>query len=310
MARTALNAPAHRIAPRMPLSSGQGAPNQAPSIDFLGVGTQDSRLAYNTANSAAGAQIIGWYGVGLIKTTSQAPSAISATNIATAQVAASGTALTLTAGTGISAVAAGGFLALPSLKTVPAGALVIDGLPAYLSWGTSDFTKMYSEAAGICRCVSVTAAAGATGGALLISGYDWYGYPMTDTVTAVASSTVNSLKAFKFVTSVVPQFTDGTHNYSVGTADIFGLGLAATKFANVLVYWNGILQTNTFGAGGGTFVAADATSPATSATGDTRGTFAVGSASDATKVLDMFVYVTGTRANLAPTIGLTGVLQA
>ena len=310
MARTALNAPAHRIAPRMPLGSGQGAPNQAPSLDFLGNGIQDSRLIWNSANSSTGAQIVGWYGQGFIKTCSQVPSTISTTNIAAAQTVASGTPMTLTAGTGITAVAAGGFFCLPSLNRIAAGALAIDGTPAYLSWGASDFTKVYSEAAGIARCVSITAAAGAAGGNFLVSGADWYGYPMSQLITSVANSTVNSAKAFKFITSVVPQFTDASFNYSVGTADIYGLALACSNFASILVYWNGILQTNTFGASGGTLTAAVTTSPATTTTGDVRGTWAVGTASNATKELDVFVYLTAVRANNAsPAVGLFGVSQ-
>jgi len=113
---------------------------------------------------------------------------------------------------------------------------------------------------------------------------------------------VNSTKAFKFIYSVTPQFTDA-HNYSVGTADIFGFPMQVQSFDECLLYWNSALITASTG-----FVAADTTSPATAATGDVRGTYAVQSSSDGTKKLAMVVQIAASRQ--ASATGLFGVTPA
>lgn len=307
-ARNALFAPAHVIGARVPPGSNGGPPDQAPSLFWGGNGIQDSRVPYNTANSATGAGALGWHGQGLIKVIGAVPSAISTTNIAAAQAVASGTAMTLTAGTGITALTAA-MLALGSMNTIPVGALAIDGAPAYVRFGSlpnSFKTVFYDPAGMIARAVSVTAAASAAGGAVTIAGFDVYGFPLTQTVTAVAATTVTTLKAFKFVTSVTPAFTDASHNYSVGTSDVYGLPLVAKQIADVQATFNSILLGSTTM----TFAAAVTTSPATAATGDVRGTITLpgGTPSDGTKRLDVFVFATISDMEAMPA-SLFGVAQ-
>lgn len=308
MARTAFFAPAHRVRGRSaPGSLAPGNfPNSAPSLDYGGSGLMDPRLPWNVANSPTGAQVIGWLGVDTICVTDQVPSAISTSNIAAAAHAVNGTPMTLVSatGSGITVVAAGGFLALPSRNTIPAGALAIDGEPNYIRLGISDYTGFYDPTTGISRAVSITGSSGASGGNFLISGADWYGLPMTQLLTVGAGAvTANTLKGFKFVESVVPQFADA-HNYSVGTADIYSFDLAADNFAHVEIFWAGVLQTLS------TFTAAVKTT-ATDLTGDTRGTFTPASSSDGTKQLQIFVTPSAARLTTVPMdVGLFGVAQA
>jgi hypothetical protein len=113
---------------------------------------------------------------------------------------------------------------------------------------------------------------------------------------------VNTTKAFKVVTSVVPAFTD-THTLSVGTADIFGFGIRASIFPDVEIWYNDALVTASTG-----FTAA-VTSTATATTGDVRGTYAVQSATDSAKRLYMIVRPTLSALVTNPTTGLFGVAQ-
>ncbi len=305
MPNTAFYAPAHRVINK----AGAGfAPDLAVSMDFAGNGLLDPRLAYNSANSATGAQVIGWVPSSNPKVCSQAPSAIATANIAALQNVTTGTAMTLVSstGAGITVVGAGGFTPWPNhTNLIPSGALAIDGTPGFIQVGTGKITGVYDPTKGICRCISITGVTGGSGGDFLVSGADWYGYPMTQTVTVGAGiNTVDSTKAFKFITSVVPQFTDA-HNYSVGTADVFGFNIAADHFADVEIYWADVLQLVA------TFTAAVTTSPATATTGDVRGTFTAGSASDGTKRLDIYVKPSAARlTNATPAVGLFGVTQA
>ncbi len=306
MARTALYAPAHRVAPRLALGNTGGNPDQAPSIDFGGSGIQDPRLPYNTANSATGAAVVGWMETGAIKVISAVPSALATASIAAAAHTTSGTAMTLVSSTGSGiTVLASALMVLPSLNTVPAGALAIDGAPGLVTFGTHNRTSFYDPTKALARSVSITGIAGGAGGNFLIKGADIYGYPMSQLLTVAAgANTVNTTKCFKFVYSVTPQFTDGTGTYSIGHGDVYGFGLAADYFSDVDIYWANVIQA------AATFTAAVTTSPATTTTGDVRGTFTPGSASDGTKRLDVFVVPSLKRIATAPmSAGLFGVTQ-
>ena len=100
----------------------------------------------------------------------------------------------------------------------------------------------------------------------------------------------------------MPQFTDA-HNYSVGTTDIYGLPLRSDNFGDLAINYNATGITASTG-----YVAAVTTSPATTTTGDVRGTYALQSAADASKRLVVRQFVTP--ANMGSVSGLFGVTQA
>lgn len=288
----------------------------APSLYHGGYGVRDPRWLQRIGAGALAAggyanQDVGWYvsGDGMV-VCDQVPATASATNIAGNQAAASGTAFTLAgASTGITVVPAGGLsLFIPLGATIPAGALVLDGNPGYVGGGTSGAFQFLDPTKGLSRCVSVTAAAGATGGTVVVKGYDWYGAPITQNIVAVAAQTVNSTKAFKFIVSATPQFTDAGHNYSVGTADIFGFNVRADRFMYAAIAWDTSWVTTNTG-----FTAAVTTNPATATTGDVRGTFATPSASNGTRRLYMAIGMSVANAVAASLpayqTGLLGVTQ-
>lgn len=127
------------------------------------------------------------------------------------------------------------------------------------------------------RCLSVTGVSGGSGGAVTFVGWDIYGQPQTDTITLASGvNTVNTLKAFKYLKSVTPNFSD-TNNISVGTSDIFGLPLRSDLFEQLMIFDAGALITANTG-----YVKADGTSPATATTGDPRGTYALQTSSNGT----------------------------
>lgn len=301
-------APVHRALARM-ASSEAGFPlNAAPSLDFLGSGVQDHRLPYNKrGSSVAQPGILGWYGGAAPVVCNFAPSVIAVNNIAAAANPTSGTAMTLVAASGAGIIklstAAPAFFPMPGLS-VSVG-VAIESLPTLQVFGQNgNFqTGYYDRATVVGRCVSVTGVGSGSGGAVTISGYDSYGVAITQTITLGAGvNTVNTTKAFKVITSVVPGFTD-THTISVGTADIFGFGLRASVFPDVDIWYNDARITASTG-----FVAA-VTTTASATTGDTRGTYAVQSATDGTKRLYMIVRPTLSALVTNPTTGLFGVAQ-
>lgn len=120
------------------------------------------------------------------------------------------------------------------------------------------------------RNIGIQGAASGTGGAFLVRGYTVYGEPMSETITATAGATVTyGKKAFKYVASVTPQFSDA-HTYSVGTGDTFGFAVRSDFWEYTSLFWNGTFVTASTG-----WLQGDQTNPATSATGDSRGTLQV-----------------------------------
>lgn len=300
-------APVHRLLARMAPGANGFPLNAAPSMDFLGNGIQDHRLPYNTANYPLGAGALGWYGSDPV-VINQVPSTISAVNIAVGQKPVSGTAMALvsSSGAGITVVATATTI-FPSLTSIAAGTLIIDSAPALNRFGTAGnfVTAFYDRRVMLGRAVSVTGVSGGTGGLITFAGYDVYGYAMTETITVPAGvATTNGKKAFKFIVSATPNFSDGSHNYSIGTADVFGFGVLALSFPNVTVNWNNAWITASTG-----FVGA-VTTTASPTTGDVRGTYATQDASDGVKRL--YVTVNPSLASLLsnPTTGLFGVAQA
>jgi hypothetical protein len=170
-------------------------------------------------------------------------------------------------------------------------------------FGQTPSIYLWNPQAMVSRAVSILGSTSSTGGNFLVSGYDIYGVPMSEVIAGPAgATTTNGKKAFKYIASVVPQFTDA-HNYSVGTTDIYGFPLRADFFSDVAINYNATGITASTG-----FVAAVTTSPATTTTGDVRGTYALQSAADASKRLAIRQFVLP--ANMGTTAGLFGVTQA
>lgn len=299
-------APVHRLLARSSNLANAGFPlNAAPSMTFLGDGLQDHRLPYNSRGSSAtqpGA--VGWYGFEPI-VANYIPSTIATANIAALANVVSGTPMTLVAssGAGITKLSTSAPAVFPLQSNPLTAGVAIDGLPTLALFGTGgNFTTgFYNRATNVGRGVSISGVSGGAGGNFLVTGTDIYGYTQTQLVTVAAgANTVNTLKAFKCATSVVPQFTDA-HNYSVGTADVFGFGILASVWGDVRIVWNNSSITASTG-----FTAAVTTVPSTNLLGDVRGTYATQDASDGTKRLTLRVTPTLGSIVSNPTTGLFG----
>jgi hypothetical protein len=172
-----------------------------------------------------------------------------------------------------------------------------------LPFGQGGTVQMWNPQALCARTVAITAAASAVGTVtFLVSGYDIYGVPMTERIASTASTQTAGKKAFKYIASVTPSATDAI-NYSVDTLDVFGFPLRSDFWADVNVDYNAAHLTASTG-----YLAAVTTSPATTTTGDVRGTYAVQSAADASKRL--FFSQTPLVTNVGSNAGLFGVTQA
>ena len=280
-------------------------PDTGPDMGYAGLGLLDNRYGFKIGGAgnpgSSPLLALGFFPGANYAVVDQVPSVASTTNIAAAADPVNGTPLTLVnaTGAGVTVLAAPLFIPQTGI-TIPAGALCLDGPPGIVTFGENGAVGVADPTKALSRAVAIAAQAGSAGGNVLISGADLYGNPQTQIVVAAAGATVNSLKTFKFIYSITPQFTDAAHTLSAGIADVYGLPLRADNFGYVDATFNNAPVTAP------TFVAADTTNPATNATGDVRGTIVV--ASDGTKRLQVMQGISP--ANALTTAGRFGVTPA
>jgi len=113
-----------------------------------------------------------------------------------------------------------------------------------------------------------------TARAFTVTGYDYYGQPMSELITVVTAATaVTGLKAFFQISGIT--ISGSATAVVVGTSDVLGLPVRVFNVA----YIASVKSNNTLAQDAGTFVAAD-TATATTGTGDVRGTYAPATASN------------------------------
>lgn len=235
-----------------------------------------------------------------IQTLDIVPSLIATANIAALQAPTINVALTLVAASGAGiTVRTAPLTVLNSGLIVPAAAVQIDAAPAWVSVSLASGAMQAWNRAACGRAVSLTSISDIHAINFTIRGYDLYGRPQTETLVGPNANTVNGKKGWKWITSVTPSASSAS-TVSVGTADIFEFPVRADKFWNTEIMWNNTWITANTG-----FVAADTTSPATALTGSTRGTYAVQTASDGTKALQIGQQIPP--ANLLTVAGVLGV---
>jgi hypothetical protein len=251
-----------------------------------GTGTYTLNQAINIANTTAltlhgnvqfddpSPMDLGVGPVGRIYVWDIIPQALIANNIVAAQSSAS--AITLTAGTSVKSI----------VRNDGTTVLQLD----------------------IPRAVSIVSGTGTlTTRNVTITGYDYYGQAMSEVIVTgtVQSTTVKGKKAFFQVASATISGALGA-TLAIGTTDILGLPVRVFNVAYVAsVKTNSTLAQDT-----GTFVAAD-TAAATTTTGDVRGTYVPGTASDGINrtVMGILLPAIAVGPN-ATRVGALGVTQA
>lgn len=285
--------------------TGQSAnlnPDAGPSLFLFGASLLDPRPAYTYQPGQDFGQSTAGFVDGSYVVVDQAPSTISAVNLAASQSPAAG-AITLVSATG-AGITAGVSIVRGDTRATVTGLLAIDGAMGFVTFGQSKSVQIWDPTKAISRNVRLTSGGNDSGITFTVSGYDVYGFPMSETITGANAGVASGKKAFKYISGV-------THTGSVagtltiGTGDVYGLGLRATDFFYTDIYWNGAFITASTG-----FTVADITSPATKTTGDVRGTYGVQSASDGTKKLQVAITASvASLANANPIVGLFGVTQ-
>ena len=144
-----------------------------------------------------------------------------------------------------------------------------------------------------------------TARAFTVSGYDYYGQAMTETITvATAGTAVTGKKAFFQVSGVT--IAGSATAAVVGTSDVLGIPVRVFNVAYVV----SVKSNSTLAQDAGTFVAADMTT-ASATTGDVRGTYTPATASDGIVRTVMTISLPGIAVGPNATrVGALGVTQA
>jgi hypothetical protein len=199
------------------------------------------------------------------------PQAAVTNNIAASQTAAAAGAVTLTAGTSVKSVTTAGGVTVLQLDCP--------------------------------RAVKVNCST--TARAFTVSGYDYYGQAMSETITvAVAGTAVTGKKAFFQISGAT--IAGSATAVVIGTSDKLGLPVRVFNVS----YVASVKSNDTLAQDAGTFVAAD-TATATTTTGDVRGTYAPATASDGIVRTTMGILLPAIAVGPNATrVGALGVTQA
>lgn len=302
MAKTAFSGPLI-VYGQSPIVAGMQSdynPDLGPSFFYAGTALLDDRRGYYPGGNDSD-DYFAFASTGTYCVLDQAPSTISAVNIAAAQVPVAGTALTLVAATG-AGITVAQTVFNPATGQFVTPVLAIDGVPGVITYGSNTNFNLYDPTKAISRNLRFTSVGNDSAASVTIVGYDVYGYRMTETVTLSNATVASGKKSFKFIQSITPAGTLSGSNLSVGTGDVYGFPMRSDNFFYARIAWNNAGITATTG-----YLVADTTSPATATTGDVRGTYAVQSASDGTKKLQVFLDIPV--ANLGTVVGKFGVTQ-
>lgn len=196
-------------------------------------------------------------------------------------------------------------------NNIVAAAAIGAGLAAVLAAGTGATLVVNGRGetvvqADVPRNVQVTASGNEAARTVLVTGYDRYGQKMSELISGLNVNTVQGLKAFFQILSVT-ESAASVGNISVGFSTALGVPVRVIN----AVYINSVKWDSTLAANAGTFVAADVTDPATTTTGDVRGTYIqAGNAADGVRRLVMAIAVPAIGSGPDATrIGAYGVTQ-
>lgn len=276
--------------------------DRAPAVFDQGTMLLDPRTPFTyLPGGAITSAAYGFMAGGELIVVDAAPAALAANNIAASQSPAAG-AITLVSSTAAGITVGVSIIRADTGATVT-GLLAIDGAMGTLAMNPNSSVVAWDPAKAISRAVRIVSGGNDSGIVFTVNGYDIFGYPMTEAITGANAGTATGKKAFKYISSVTHTGSVAT-TVTIGTTDVYGFPLRVDRYFYTYVVWNNAAVAST---ATGTFAFADTTSPATTTTGDVRGTYLVSSASDGTKRLQIAVSVPP--ANAGTVAGVFGVTQ-
>ena len=258
-------------------------PDSGPSLFHMATALLDPRFPY-TYDIGQGQNPLGFNSSGVAIQTAPTLGWLSATfqvadyvpgTASTSSLAGIGTLITASTTVPLTTSNGFGVTTASTCTNALTGALVtglwqIDQTPAGYTFGTGTFGVWDPANPPIGRCLSIATATSNTLSAttFTISGFDAYGYPITQVLQGPAgSSTTFTTKAFKWVSGVTVGATTATNSFSIGVSDTYGFPLFASAIGYIRAFW---ANSNVETSAATTFTAGSAVTATTSS--DVRGT--------------------------------------
>lgn len=228
-------------------------PDEGPSMFNMAIALLDPRPQY-TYEAGQGQNPLGFDSAGNAILTAPTLGWLSATfqvadyapgTAATFSLAPIGSAITASTAITLTATAQNGVTPNTTMTNAVSGATVtglwrIDGNPAAYTFGTGTYGVWDPTNPPIGRCINIASATGnvLTATTFTITGYDAYGYPITQIIAGPGSgATVTTGKAFKWIASITANATTATNTFSIGVSDTYGLPFYASSIGYVRAFW-------------------------------------------------------------------------
>lgn len=255
--------------------------SQGPSLLYQGQGILDHRPYYTyKPGTASSAPVYGWWGTDSILVIDKEISAAGENTIALTQSATTATTRTLVLGSTDTANAT----ANVSIRRADTGATVtglmaIEGAASTVTFGSAATVNMWDPSTMVARALRIEGSSDDSAGAFTFTGYDVYGYPMTETITGSISTTAGStfkvgVKAWKYIATITASGTVNSTGITIGVTDTIGLPIffksptqVVGAISSATTSW-GYVMTSTSPVIPGSTVATQ-----TSTTPDVRGTW-------------------------------------
>ena len=302
------------------ISTATGTPpaeynNQAsPSLFYQGQGILDPRPAYNYKPGAAVARpVYGWWGTDNICVIDAEITAATTNSIALTQSATTATTRTLVLSSVNSANATIGVsITRADTGATVTGLVAIEGAASTVTFGSDATVNFWNPSTMVARPLAFTGSSDDSAGVYTITGYDVYGYPMTEIVAGSVSTgtaTTTGVKAWKYISTIVASGTFNSTGVIIGVSSAVGLPLALSSPNRLSVMFSSDVDSFTqISSGVGPLTLASTVATQTSTTPDVRGTF-VSSFGNSSQGKRYTYYVTPSVAALGST-GLFGAQQA
>lgn len=177
----------------------------------------------------------------------QVPSAITAANISASATPGSATSLTLVSSSG-AGITVGTSITNASTGATVTGLLAIDTAAGSVGFGQSATIQIWDPTKAISRNVRITSGGNDSALTFTVSGYDIYGFPMSEAITGASGGVASGKKAFKYISGIAISGGTVATTASAGTGDVFGYPVRADRFAYTETWW-GTPPTQAIGGG-------------------------------------------------------------
>jgi len=291
-------------------------PDSGPSLFHMATALLDPRVQYTydigqaqnpQGFSSAGVAIQGAPTVGWLSATFQVADYTPGT-ASTTSLAAINTAITASTVVTLTTSSVQGVTTASTCTNAINGSLVtglwqIDSTPAPYTFGTGTYGVWDPANPPIGRCVAISSATGnnLSANTFTISGYDAYGYPITQVMAGPNAATTYSTKAFKWVSGITVAATAATNTFSIGFSDTYGLPLFAQQVGYIRAFW---ANTNVETSAATTFTAGSTTISTTSS--DVRGTIGIAGVTISNGARKLQMWQSVAPSNLTLASGLFG----